>query len=186
MKAIKENAGSLILSLAEIAVGILLLVNPVGFTAGIIIAAGVLLLALGLHLIVRYFTTTPGLGQQEQSLARGLALAALGGFCAMQTKWVIAAFPVLTVLYGAAILLTGLCRTQSAIDMLRMRHPNWGWAALSAALSILFAVLIFMNPFGTTVALWTFTAITLIVEAVLDVVYFIFAVRRSKEGHAGR
>lgn len=45
MKAIKENAGSLILSLAEIAVGILLLVNPVGFTAGIIIAAGVLLLA---------------------------------------------------------------------------------------------------------------------------------------------
>ena len=123
--AAKENAASLILSLAEIAVGILLLINPVGFTAGIIIAAGVLLLALGLRMMVRYFTTNPGMTQQEQSLAL-------------------------------------------------------------AAISILFALLIFMNPFGTTVALWTFTAITLIVEAVLDVVYFILTVRRGKEERAGR
>lgn len=186
MKAIKENAGSLFLSLAEIAVGILLLVNPVGFTAGIIIAAGVLLLALGLRMIVHYFTTNPGLAQQEQSLARGLALAALGSFCVLQTKWVIAAFPVLTVLYGAVLLLTGLYKTQTAIDMLRLHRANWGWAALSAALSILFALLIFMNPFGTTVALWTFTAITLIVEAVLDIVYFVLTIRRGKEERAGR
>lgn len=43
MKSIRENAGVLILCIAELLVGILLLINPVGFTAGIVIAVGVLL-----------------------------------------------------------------------------------------------------------------------------------------------
>ena len=47
MKTIRENTGVLILCIAELLVGILLLINPVGFTAGIVIAAGVLLIASG-------------------------------------------------------------------------------------------------------------------------------------------
>ena len=185
MNAIKENVESLLLPVAELLIGILLLVNPVGFTAGIVIAVGALLLACGLRMIVRYVTADPCTAQQEQYLARGLGMAVLGCFCALQSRWVIAAFPVLTVLYGAAILFTGLCRTQTAIDMIRMDRPNWGWTALNAGLSILFAVLIFMNPFSTTIALWTFTAITLIVEAVLDIICFILAIRKgmASSGH---
>ena len=55
MKSIRENAGVLILCIAELLVGILLLINPVGFTAGIVIAAGVLLIASGLQSVVRYW-----------------------------------------------------------------------------------------------------------------------------------
>ena len=37
---LKRNLGSVAMSLTEIVIGILLLVNPVGFTSGIIIAFG--------------------------------------------------------------------------------------------------------------------------------------------------
>ena len=47
MKALKENTGGIVMCLFEILVGILLLINPVSFTSGIIIGLGVILLALG-------------------------------------------------------------------------------------------------------------------------------------------
>ena len=78
MKSIRENAGVLILCIAELLVGILLLINPVGFTAGIVIAAGVLLIASGLQSVVRYVTTDPATGVREQGLARGLTASLLG------------------------------------------------------------------------------------------------------------
>ena len=46
---------------------------------------------------------------------------------------------------------------------------------LSAALTIVCAVIILYNPFSSTAVLWTFIAITLIVEAVVDVIATIFA-----------
>ena len=114
-----------------------------------------------------------------------LFLAALGCFCALGSHWVISAFPVLTVLYGAGILVTGLAKVQSGVDRLRQHRPHWGLVALSAALSLLFAALIFTNPFGTTVALWRFTAITHIVEAVVDIAYFAVSIRRNGGSGSG-
>lgn len=53
---------------------------------------------------------------REQGLARGLTAIALGVFCAVQTRQVISAFPVLTVLYGVVLLVTGLYKTQAVVD----------------------------------------------------------------------
>ena len=55
----KKNGrtGGLLLALVEILVGILLLIDPAGFTSGIIIAAGAVLMALGLYNIILYFRT---------------------------------------------------------------------------------------------------------------------------------
>lgn len=135
-----------------------------------------LLIASGLQSVVRYVTTDPATGVREQGLARGLTAIALGVFCAVQTRQVISAFPVLTVLYGVVLLVTGLYKTQAVVDMLRLHRPHWGFTALSAGLSLCFAALIFMNPFSTTVALWTFTAITMIAE---DLVCVVLSLRRD-------
>ena len=45
---LKRNLGSVAMSLAEIVIGILLLVNPVGFTSGIIVTFGVVLMITGI------------------------------------------------------------------------------------------------------------------------------------------
>jgi len=40
------------MSLVEVIIGILLLVNPIGFTSGIIIAFGIVLMVMGISLIM--------------------------------------------------------------------------------------------------------------------------------------
>ena len=42
--------------------------------------------------------------------------------------------------------------------------------AVSAAITLLCAVIILANPFSTTAALWMFIGITMIVQAVIDIV----------------
>ena len=47
------------MSIAELIIGILLLVNPIGFTSGIIIAFGIALMIMGIRKTIKYFRTEP-------------------------------------------------------------------------------------------------------------------------------
>ena len=59
--------------------------------------------------------------------------------------------------------------------MVRTKQKYWFVALISAILTLAFAVLIVANPFSSTAFLWSFIGVTLIVEAVMDIVTFIFA-----------
>ena len=98
----------------------------------------------------------------------------MGLFCALKSEWFIATFPLLTVIYGVVTLMTGLSKVQWAIDMLRQKQKYWFVALIGALLTLVFAVLILCNPFSSTAILWTFIAISLIVEAVMDILAFVF------------
>ncbi len=178
MKNLKENAGNLVMSLCEVIIGILLLVNPVGFTSFVIIAIGAVLAIRGVVSVISYFRTKPEEAVRTQSLAIGVIFLVIGLFCMLRSEWFIATFPVLMVLYGVMILLAGISKVQWVADCIRMKKP-WLLPMVSAILSLASAVIIIMNPFTTTAILWTFTAVVLIVEAVFDVVA-VFAGGRKK------
>ena len=169
-----KMAGGVLGSVCEIVVGILLLVNPTGFTAGIIIALGVLLAVLGVLGIVRYFRTEPVRAALEQQLIRGLLMLLLGLFCIFNARWFIATFPILTILYGIGTLIAGIAKVQWTIDRIRLKMRRWFWTAISAVLTIACAVVILCNPFSSTAVLWIFIAVILIVEAVIDIIAAIF------------
>lgn len=171
-KAKTENLdwSGLITGLVELLVGILLLIDPIGFTSGIIIAVGAALCLIGLKSVITYFRSDAFNAAASQSLSKGLIYLFIGGFCAFKSEWFIVTFPILTLLYGAIMLLAGLGKIQFMADMIRMKSKRWWLAAISAALTLLCAVIILLDPFGVTAALWIFTAVTLIVQAVLDCV----------------
>lgn len=170
MKLLKENADGIVFCLFELVVGVLLLVNPVSFTVGIIIVAGVVLILLGLINVVRYFRTSVDEAVLGQTLTKGLLSLLAGIFCVWKTEWFIITFPVLTILYGVLILVAGISKIQLTVDMLRWKSKNWFWAAISAAVSIVCAIVILRSPFSTTAVLWMFTGASLIVEGILDIV----------------
>ena len=170
MKKLKEHSHGLILTLAEILVGILLLIDPEGFAAGIIVMAGIGLLVLGLISVIRYFRADPVAAAAGQFLVKGLLFLLLGVVFITKSNWFIRTFPILTILYGIAILIAGLSKVQLMADMLRLKRGKWFLAAISAVLSLGCAALILVNPFATVEVLWMFTGISLIVEAVLDLV----------------
>jgi len=168
------------MSLVEVIIGILLLVNPIGFTSGIIIAFGIVLMIMGISKTVKYFRAEPEEAAVSQILVKGLLTLLAGAFCAFNSHWFVATFPVLTLVYGVVILITGITKVQWTIDIIRMKRSKWFWAAISAAISIVCGVVIITSPFSTTAILWMFIGISLIVEAIFDVIGSIFGNREKK------
>lgn len=177
----KQTLVPILACIFEILVGILLLINPIGFTTGIIIAAGIVLLVLGVISIVKYFKADAGEAAVHQTLVKGLVALVAGAFCAFKSNWFVVTFPLLTIIYGIVILVTGLGKVQLTVDMLRAKQGRWYFPAINAAVSIICAIVILRSPFTSTTVLWIFTGITLIVEAVLDAVSLI-ANREKKTG----
>ncbi|MCM1026574.1 MAG: DUF308 domain-containing protein [Roseburia sp.] len=175
----KKNAGNLLMCLGEIVIGILLLINPIGFTAGIIMTLGILLAIFGIASVIGYFRAAPEEAALKGGLSIGLIAISVALVCIFKTEWFIAAFPLITVFYGVLILLSGIGKIQWAVDMLRMKQKYWFIALIGAALSVLFAVLVLTNPFSSTIILWNFIAISLIVEAVVDILTFILGKKQK-------
>lgn len=168
------------MSLVEMLIGILLLVNPIGFTSGIMVAFGIALMIMGISKTIKYFRTGPEEAALSQFLAKGLLALLAGAFCAFNSGWFIATFPVLTLIYGVVILITGITKIQWTVDIIRMKRSKWFWMAISAAISIVCGVVIIISPFSTTAVLWMFIGTSLIVEAVFDIFGSFFGNREKK------
>lgn len=178
---LKRKLSSVAMSLVEVIIGILLLVSPVTFTSGIIVAFGIVLIVMGIGATIKYFHTEPEEAAIRQLLVKGLLALLAGTFCAFNSHWFIVTFPVLTLVYGVVILITGITKVQWTIDIIRMKRRKWFWMALSAAISIICGIVIITSPFSTTAVLWMFIGISLIIEAIVDIVATIFGNKAGKE-----
>lgn len=170
---------TLLAALVELLIGILLFIEPIRFTSGILLGVGVILLIFGVICVLRYFRAEPVQAALEQNLAKGLVTLLLGGFLTFQTDRAISLFPLLTHLYGIAILIVGIVKLQQGVDLLRLKLRYWFLAAINAVLAILFAAVILSNPFASTVVLWQMAAVSLIVEAVFDVIVLVMTGREK-------
>lgn len=179
MKFLKNHFAGIGMFLLEILVGVLLLINPVGFTSGIIIGAGLVLLLVGIVCIIKYFRAEPQEAAKSQNLMKGLIALLAGSFCALRSEWFVVTFPVITLIYGVVILITGLGKIQWTVDILRQKKPRWFLCALSALVSTACGLVIIAAPFTTTAVLWMFTGIGLIVDACFDIAALIFTNRKT-------
>jgi len=181
MNKLSRNMGNILVCIFEILIGVLLLIDPIGFTSKIIMGAGVVLLILGIWNVFKYFKEPPEVAALDNCLANGLLFMLIGGFCTFKAEWFVLTFPVLTVIYGVFNLIIGICKVQWAADMLRAKHRYWYAAAFGAVITLVFAVLILVNPFASTQFLWTFIAITMILEAIIDLLTAVMRGKKFKE-----
>ena len=171
----RVRSESIIFLVMELLIGILLLINPVGFTAGIIFVAGAGSIVFGITFIVKYFRAPASEAALTQDFLIGLIGVLLGAFCIIKNEWIVVrALPVLTLIYGLIVLLSGLKKTQTAVNMIRMKYNKWGWSLIGAVIFIVCGIIIITNPFATTYVLWNFIGITMIAGAVIDLVAVIF------------
>ncbi len=169
-KLFTGRTGGIALCVLELLVGILLLIDPLGFTSGIIIGAGAVLTLCGLFSVIRYFMVKPENGMQAQLLFKGILLVMAGVTCMTQYAWFLTAFPLLTVIYAGWMLVVAAMKVQQMADMLRMKAGRWYMPAIAAGLAAVLAAIILLNPFGAMNAVWTFVGISLIAEAAVELV----------------
>lgn len=169
MKFLKQNSVNLLISLCELIIGILLLIDPTGFSNGIIIAFGAACLAFGIVQIVFYWKKPLAEAIPRFYLMKGLISISVGLFCICFSHWFLETFKLLSFLYGI-LLISGFYKVQWSIDLLRQKEKRWWLAAVSAGLSILFSLIIIGNPFSTVTVTWIFSGVVLIAEAIIDIV----------------
>ena len=95
MKILKENWSSLLTMLFLIVVGILLLVNPDLYSTIIIQIAGVLLAALGIFDLIKYFRAAPEDAAKGSGFYSGAIMITAGVFCLFSGNRFKEAFPLL-------------------------------------------------------------------------------------------
>lgn len=160
--------GGILLCVLEIVVGVMLLIDPAGFSSSILIAAGAVMIAAGVFFGVKYLRSEPEEGAKTQLLFKGLLLAMAGVVFVTQHGWFIKAFEIITVLYAGWMLVMAALKLQQMADMLRTKSGRWYIPGIAAALSVILAVIILVNPFGAVNAVWIFVGVSLIVEAVME------------------
>lgn len=184
MKGKSGQVWAILAGIVQLVVGVLLLIDPTGFTGLIVTAFGVFLLVMGLVNAVRYFRTPVAQAVVRQDLAKALAMLILGGFCVCQFQWITAAMPLMSMVYGVAIIAGGVLRSQWSVDMLRLRREYWFVAALGAVAAYVLGVVVLANPFAAAGSMWVCIAVTLIVCAAFDVAAGVLGgkVKPSKAG----
>lgn len=181
MKKLDKQIKSMILCIAELLIGMLLLIKPVGFTSVIIIGAGLGLMIKGLMDVVRYFRTSAKEASLQEGLSNGLICLLVGAFCAFQSQWLMQAVSFSGIIYAVLIMLLGVEKIQNTVDARRLGRKSWFYPAISAVIAIASVITIFINPFIVERNLLIFAGSVLIAEMVLDVVSMVMSSKEHNE-----
>lgn len=168
---IRKISVTLALAVLELALGILILCNPVGLSSMIIVTAGILLALIGAYHLYQYIRLSREEAAKTWKLASGTGSLVLGITAIANHHWMVQILGTLTALYAVLVLVFAFMKLQIAVDAARCSRKCWYLMAVSVLLSAVLAVLLLLNPFAENVV-WVFTGIALIVIAVLDGVYF--------------
>ena len=175
----KLSLNGIVVCVFEIVVAVLLILNPTAFTNAIILGAGIVLLVIGIINVVKYFKAEPAVAAQGKSFVLGLLALIAGLFCLLRHGWIVATLALLTSAYGIFILVSGVEKVQTAVDLIRVKDKKWILPAIGAVISIVCGVIIIWNPFATATVIWMFIGITLLVQAVCDILVIV-AKNKSK------
>lgn len=141
-------------------VGLLLLIYP-GFTnRALCYTLSAVLIVKGVSgLIARYRQN--GYPPMPYEIIRNIAIIALGAFVALRSDVIISIIPFF---FGLFLLVSGISSLQKASILKQMGYAGRKNGTLMAALKLILAALIILNPFSTAIALTRFIGICLVYD----------------------
>ena len=81
MRKFLHDFRPLIYCICELAVGVLLLIDPIAFTSAIVRILGIVLCVFGVLNIMNYFRLAPEMGSMSMSFTKGLVQVIAAVFC---------------------------------------------------------------------------------------------------------
>lgn len=170
---------TILISLCELVAGVLLLIKPLKFTAGIIIAAGVIGILMGLKYGIKYFRMDIIRASAQRDFFKALVLVGGGVFLIFGSGWLSATQEVLNIVYGVSLLILSAEKIQWSINLLRWQKPYWYVTGINAVLTVVMSIFMLLNPFPDQI-IWIVMGIALVAEAILDMVALFFSGKKTK------
>ena len=163
--------GMLVLSIAFIALGLLLLIMPETSLLWLCYAFGAVVLITGIVCLVQYARLRGSGFAAPFFLVAGVITAALGLFTLAQPQ-VGASF--LPVVFGLFILIDGCSRIGTAVELARRQADRWWLVLLFSVLSIALGILLLVNPFGAAVSVVMLCGVLLIIEGAVNLACVVY------------
>ena len=167
MEKLKKHLPMIIIIALELVVGILLFISPELFTKAMSIIIGIALLGLGIFFLVRIFTGRETGPMSWLAIVISVVAMTVGVFCTFFFDKVIA---IVGVFYGLMLIIAAIVKVKAYFDFNRAGIYASPLRLIGAFVSLVLGVLILINPFKAIETFWVFTGISLIVQAILDVV----------------
>lgn len=198
MEKFKRLLPSILLIIFEIAVGVMLLVDPEKFTTVTFIIFGCVLVLCSLGMLIRFFKERSAVknfdkakvqatGSYKQSgvnyvpLVVAIITAGLGAAFIFGASALYGVTTLLLIFYGAIMLIKGLIKI---VDFIAQRKNGQSVSVLqliSGIISIVLGLLMMIFPGSSRSVAFTIGGISLLVEAALDIVAMLLTVRLMKK-----
>ena len=166
------KSGMMLLSIAYIVIGMMLLIMPQTSLLWICYAFGAVVLITGIVCLIQYARIRGTGFTAPFMLVGGVITAGLGIFTLAKPQ-VVASF--LPVVFGIFIVVDGLSRIGSAIDLAKRKGQKWWVLLLLSIVSVALGILLVLHPFGAAVSLVMVCGILLIVEGALNLGCVLYA-----------
>lgn len=176
MKSLKRfKVGFITLSIFYIVLGVILIIWPQISIRAICKAFGILILALGIIRVFRYFNRVEYNAPFQLDFAQGLFNVVLGIFMLFSPDALVVALPVVL---GIAILIDSVLRLQIAIDSKRLQFDDWLVNFILALVTMIFGALLLFNPFVGSIVLTRFIGISLAIDGIVNLWVLSFVANR--------
>ena len=166
------KSGTMLLSIAYIVIGMLLLIMPETSLLWICNAFGVVVLVTGIVCLIQYARIRGTGFTAPFMLVGGVITAGLGIFTLAKPQ-VVASF--LPVVFGIFIVVDGVSRVGTAIDLAKRKGQKWWMLLLLSIVSVGLGVLLLLHPFDAAVSVVMLCGILLIVEGALNLGCVLYA-----------
>ena len=162
----QQSVDVYIFSGAMFIIGLLLLIWPAVSGSIICYLIGGALCVFGLFCIITYFNKSVEEGIVQRSFVKGLATL-VGGIVLIVRPEILVA--ILPILFGCILVIGGIYKLQTALDLMRLGYQHWYISAIAAVIMCVIGVISIINPFGALFALMRFIGIGLMLEGISDV-----------------
>ena len=164
--------GMLLLSVAYIVIGMLLLIMPETSLLWICNIFGVVVLVTGIVCLVQYARIRGTGFTAPFMLVGGVITAGLGIFTLAKPQVVTSFLPIV---FGIFIVVDGLSRIGTAIDLAKRKGQKWWLLLLFSIVSVALGVLLVLHPFDAAVSAVMLCGILLIAEGALNLGCILYA-----------
>jgi uncharacterized membrane protein HdeD (DUF308 family) len=170
MESIKEiikriKVQRLVTALVIAIIGIMFIIFPKSSAHILCYVGGALLIAWGVFRIVMYFVS--GMRTINYSLVGGVTLILIGSILCARPDLVEA---ILTIAVGVVLIIDGIAKLQHCMQIVLLKESGWWINIIVSVVSVVLGIIVLCNPFSSTTALMIFIGISLIVDAVCDII----------------
>ena len=166
------KSGMMLLSIAYIVIGMMLLIMPQTSLLWICYAFGAVVLITGIVCLIQY-ARIRGTGFTAPFMLLGGVITAGLGIFTLAKPQVVASF--LPIVFGIFIVVDGLSRIGSAIDLAKRKGQKWWVLLLLSIVSVALGILLVLHPFGAAVSVVMVCGILLIVEGAMNLGCILYA-----------